>query len=79
MPAATSKTPNKLITDRVTDHAQDEKLVSREEKPVEIRSNPGAPQAQANPPLMPAQAASGNGVVGSEPKQSTPLPSARIS
>ena len=69
VPAAASKTPNKLITDRVTDRAQDEKLVSREEKPVEIRSNPGAPQAQANPPLMPAQTASGNGVVTGEPKR----------
>ncbi len=38
VPAAASKTPNKLIYDRVGDHSQDEKLVSREEKPVEINS-----------------------------------------
>ncbi len=53
VPAGASKTPNKLITDRVADHAQDEKLVSREEQPVEIKNNPAAapvPQAQSSPP-----------------------------
>ena len=33
---------SKLITDRVADHAQGEKLVSREEQPVEIKDKPAA-------------------------------------
>src|SRR5450631_419409 len=37
VPATASKSPNKLITDRLTDRAQDEKLVSREEQPVEMK------------------------------------------
>jgi len=70
VPATASKAPNKLITDRVNDHAQDEKLVSREEKPVEVKSTPPAlapampPQTQngAPPPL-------GSGAMGEEPKK----------
>ena len=45
VPASASKTPNKLITDRVADHAQGEKLVSREEKPVEMKDKPVARRA----------------------------------
>ena len=72
MPATASKTPNKLITDRVADHAQDEKLVSREEQPVEMKNNPAAapmPQAQGSAPPAATQAALGSGVISSEPKK----------
>lgn len=74
VPATTVKTPNKLIYDRVADRGQDEKLVSREEPPVELKDQ------QAPPPLAPAQdnaqpvAASpaaplGTGVISNEPKK----------
>ena len=74
VPATTVKTPNKLIYDRVADRGQDEKLVSREEPPVELK------EQQAPPPLGPAQdnaqpvAASpaaplGTGVISNEPKK----------
>jgi hypothetical protein len=62
VPATANKTPNKLITDRVGDQAQDEKLVSREEKPVEVTSNP---QAQDNAQPAPL----GSGVIAGEPKK----------
>ena len=67
VPVTASKAPNKLITDRVADHAQDEKLVSREEQPVEMKDKPAAappPQAQGSVP-----AALGSGVLSSEPKK----------
>jgi hypothetical protein len=69
--AAASKTPNKLIYDRVADHAQDEKLVSREEKPVEIKTigieaNPVASPLQG---VVTPQSAAGSGVLSSEPKK----------
>ena len=72
VPATASKTPNKLITDRVADHAQDEKVVSREEKPVETKSNPAVepvPQVQASTPPPTTPAALGSGVISSEPKK----------
>ena len=49
VPATASKSPNKLITDRLTDRAQDEKLVSREEQPVEMKDKSAGgvlPQSQ---------------------------------
>ena len=67
VPVTASKAPNKLITDRVADHAQDEKLVSREEQPFEMKDKPAAappPQAQGS-----ALAALGSGVLSSEPKK----------
>jgi hypothetical protein len=70
MPATGSKAPSKLITDRVTDH--DEKLVSREEKPVAIKITPpvaGMPAAQASAPPDAAPPATGNGIISSEPKK----------
>ena len=70
MPATASKAPSKLITDRVTDH--DEKLVSREEKPVAIKIIPpvaGMPAAQASAPPDAAQPATGNGIISGEPKK----------
>ncbi len=72
VPASASKTPGKLITDRVADHAQGEKIVSREEHPVEIKNSPvatPAPQAQASVPAAAPQAALGSGVISSEPKK----------
>jgi hypothetical protein len=67
VPANANKASNKLITDRVSDHAQDEKLVSREEKPVDVTSTPpdSAPQAQNNG--QPAPVASG--VIAGEPRK----------
>ncbi len=74
VPAAASKTPNKLIYDRVGDHSQDEKLVSREEKPVEINSAAikTNPDVAVAPPLQGSvapQPASGSGVLSAEPKK----------
>ncbi len=70
MPATASKAPSKLITDRVTDH--DEKLVSREEKPVAIKIAPpvaGMAAAQASAPPDAAPPATGNGIISSEPRK----------
>ena len=72
VPASTGKTSGKLITDRLTDHAQDEKLVSREEKPVEVTSTPPAgamTPSQDGAPQSANQAALGSGVISSEPKK----------
>ncbi len=67
VPASANKTPGKLITDRVADLSKDEKLVSREEQPVVMKSAP-APQAQGSAPPAAAPAA-GTGVLTSEPKK----------
>ncbi|HEY1311403.1 MAG TPA: SPOR domain-containing protein [Pseudolabrys sp.] len=67
VPATANKTPSKLITDRMPDHPQDEKLVSREEKPVEVKSDPPVAQAQSQPSDQ--SAALGSGVISSEPKK----------
>ena len=72
VPASTGKTSGKLITERLTDHAQDEKLVSREEKPVEVTSTPPAgamTPSQDGAPQSANQAALGSGVISSEPKK----------
>ena len=71
VPANANKAPNKLIYDRVADHAQDEKLVSREEQPVDMKpaamampsAQDSAPPAAAAPPLL------GSGVISSEPRK----------
>jgi hypothetical protein len=69
VPAARSKDPKsgKLIYDRVADRAQDEKLVSREERPIEMQNKPagvvnGAPSGSI-------QSALGSGVIATEPKK----------
>jgi len=77
VPATSNKTPNKLIYDRVADRAQDEKLVSREEQPVEIKPadiKTAAPPATVLPPQASAPPAApqpgpGSGVVTTEPKK----------
>ncbi len=72
----------KLITDRVADHAQGEKLVSREEQPVEIKDKPAAmamPQAQDSAPSAAAQPR--HSAAASSPasrRKSTPSPSVPI-
>jgi SPOR domain len=56
----------KLIYDRVNDRAQPERIVSREERPVELRDKPAgvlSPAQDEHGPLL------GNGVVGAEPKK----------
>ncbi len=69
VPAAASKDAqaNKLITDRVNDRGQGEKLVSREEQPVAVTpSNSSTPQNSANAALPQL----GSGIVGGgEPKR----------
>ncbi|HZL38888.1 MAG TPA: hypothetical protein VFC45_01250 [Pseudolabrys sp.] len=67
VPANANKTSSKLITDRMPDHPQDEKLVSREEKPVEVKSDP--PIVQGQNQLSDQPAALGSGVIASEPKK----------
>ena len=67
VPVTVSKAPNKLITDRVADRAQDEKLVSREEQPV--APPPPLQQAQGSAPQAAPPAALGSGVISSEPKK----------
>jgi len=67
VPAADFKDPksNKLIYDRVAERGQDEKLVSREEQPVDMNSRP-QPQDQSAGSIQPAM---GSGVVTTEPKK----------
>jgi len=64
VPATTGKDAqsNKLITDRVNERGQSEKLVSREEQPVPNATAIGTSQ-------MASQSTLGSGVVGSEPKK----------
>jgi hypothetical protein len=69
VPVTVSKAPNKLITDRVADRAQDEKLVSREEQPVAPPPPPPLQQAQGSPPQAAPPTALGSGVISSEPKK----------
>ena len=74
VPSTTSKDAqsNKLITDRVGDNSRNEKLVSREEQPVEMKDQPSSmamaasQNVQPSAPLMPA---SGSGIVAAEPKK----------
>jgi hypothetical protein len=74
VPATNSKDPKsgKLIYDRVADRAQDEKIVPREEQPVDLNSRAGGangPQGQAGAPTASIQSAMGSGVVATEPKK----------
>jgi hypothetical protein len=64
VPATTGKDTqsNKLITDRVNERGQSEKLVSREEQPMDRPTAVALSQSGA-------QTALGSGVVGSEPKK----------
>src|SRR5215510_12773240 len=64
VPAAAGKDAqsNKLITERINERGQSEKLVSREEQPIDKPAAVVLSQAVQQP-------APGNGVVGSEPKK----------
>jgi hypothetical protein len=72
VPSSSSKdaASNKLITDRIADSGRNEKLVSREEQPVDVKEEapPLAPSqnAQVSAPLMPPN---GSGIVAAEPKK----------
>jgi hypothetical protein len=64
---------NKLITDRVNAPGQGEKVVSREEQPVDVKDKPAgvifpsaqpADQASAAPPMP-----TGNGIIATDPKR----------
>ncbi len=69
VPAVKSKDPqsSKLIYDRVNERGQAEKIVSREEQPVEIKDKPAGVlaggQNGSQAPVL------GNGVIGAEPKK----------
>lgn len=65
VPAASGKDTqsNKLITERVNDRGQSEKLVSREEQPID------KPTTVVLSQVAPQQSSLGSGVVGSEPKK----------
>jgi hypothetical protein len=74
VPSAVSKDPqsSKLITDRVGDRGQDEKMLSREELPVEMKDRPAGaamPPNQSAQQSAPLQPAIGSGVVAAEPKK----------
>jgi SPOR domain len=76
VPAASSTDPKspKLIYDRVANGGQNDKLVSREEQPVDIKDKPTStmqPQTQNGAPgmVIQPQDALGSGVVGVEPKR----------
>lgn len=72
VPANTAKAPNKLIYDRVADRGQDEKLVSREERPLDMNHAPASAPALAlaqqdnAPSATPPSPANAS---GSEPKK----------
>src|SRR5450830_1401767 len=71
VPASSKDTSNKLITDRVNEKGIGEKLVSREEQPVDIKDKPAGvvlPQGQ-DPSQSSSQPPLGSGVVVSEPKR----------
>jgi hypothetical protein len=61
----------KLIYDRVADHGQGEKLVSREEQPVDINNKPAGvlPHDQNAMPSGSVQPGLGSGVVGGAPRK----------
>ena len=63
VPASASAQSNKLITERVNDRAQSEKLVSREEQPIDKAANVVLSQGPQQPSAL------GTGVIGTEPKK----------
>ena len=76
MPSTSGKDAqsNKLITDRVGGGGQSEKVVSREEQPVDVKDTMAVAQmsqnqGQAAQPSAPLAPAMGSGVVTSEPKK----------
>jgi len=72
VPAGQNKDSYKLITERVGDAG--EKIVAREEKPVDISdkiaaTSPNFPPAPPAPAVAAPQASAGNGVIGTEPRK----------
>jgi hypothetical protein len=72
VPAGQNKDSSKLITERVGDAG--EKIVARDEKPVDISdkiaaSSPNFPPAAPAPAAAAPQASAVNGVIGSEPRK----------
>jgi cell division protein FtsN len=76
VPAAASKTPNKLFGDRVPDHAQAEEIVSREEQPVDNQSITATSTAPTAAPVKqaPPLAASNPPAAANPQPQSPPAP-----
>lgn len=73
VPANAKDAQSKQITERLGDHSQNEKMVSREEKPVDVKNFAGMPNAgmpnneqEQSAPLAPAN---GSGIVSAEPKK----------
>ncbi|HEY2758804.1 MAG TPA: SPOR domain-containing protein [Pseudolabrys sp.] len=73
VPVASNDGSNKLITDRVNASGQGEKMVSREEQPVDVKDKPPgamlpqaqqADQANAAPPMP-----TSNGIIATDPKK----------
>jgi hypothetical protein len=65
---------NKLITDRVNASGQGEKMVSREEQPVDVKDKPAGaifppPAQQADQAGAPPQAPMGSGIISVDPKK----------
>ena len=64
---------NKLITDRVNASGQGEKMVSREEQPVDVKDKPAGgifpPVQQTDQASAPTPAPTGNGVISVDPKK----------
>jgi hypothetical protein len=64
---------NKLITDRVNASGQGEKMVSREEQPVDVKDKPAGgifpPVQQTDQASAPPPAPTGNGVISVDPKK----------
>ncbi len=70
VPASNKDAPSKQITDRVDTPSQSEKLVSREEKPVEIKNMPaGAVFPPGQNPSSSATPAPGSGIVSPDAKR----------
>ena len=72
VPAGQNKDSSKLITERVANAG--EKIVAREEKPVDISdkiaaSSPNFPAAAPAPVAAAPQASAGTGVIGTEPRK----------
>ncbi len=71
VPAGPAKdNSSKLITDRLNDRSQDERVVSREEKPVDVgQPGNGLTTGQVAPQPGAAPAPLGSGVIATEPKK----------
>jgi len=69
-PSSKDPQSSKQITDRINDKGIGEKLVSREEQPVDVKDKPAdAMPPGATPQAQGAAPAAGTGVIGTEPKK----------